>query len=166
MMHFKSLIAALLGGVVVAASSGALASATYPEELRAQLGLANVVGPGPGCQLCHRDDLGGLKTATKPFARSLMQAGATGANVPSLRSALAVLQSNGTDSDGDGVGDIDELRAGEDPNVPAEGSGVVLEDIPPPETGCTLGKGDRPGPINLGLLALGALALLVCRSRR
>jgi hypothetical protein len=165
MMHFKAVVAALLAGAVVAASSGALASMTYPEALRSELGLEEIAGTPPGCQLCHRDDVGGLKTATKPFARSLLTAGASGANVPGLLSALHRLEKEATDSDSDGVGDIDELRAGSDPNVPSADSGVVLEDIPLPETGCSLGRGDRPAAASVGVLILAALALLR-RSRR
>jgi hypothetical protein len=47
-----------------------------------------------------------------------------------------------SDSDGDGAPDIAELRAGEDPNVPAEGAMVATKEIPLPETGCSFSRVD------------------------
>ncbi len=133
-------------------ASSAAASKTFPEALRQKLELPKIAGPGMGCQLCHRDDTGGAMTATKPFGRSLIQAGVQGGNVPSLLSALVKLEANGKDSDNDGTSDIAELRAATDPNV-ADVSGdggspcTTTEELPLPETGCSLNGGTTPGSV-------------------
>jgi hypothetical protein len=139
---------------------GAAASQAFPEALRQKLELPSIAGPGPGCRLCHRDDTGGLKTATQPFARSLMQAGLSAANVPSLTAALDTLETESTDSDRDGVPDVAELQAGEDPNV---ATGVVApggDEVPLPRTGCSLSSpnGACGHPGSLALLALACAA--------
>lgn len=130
----------LLALLIVGLARPAFASASFPGALRDRLELDQVAGAAPGCQLCHKDDAGGLKTATKPFGRSLLKAGAAAANVPSLLAALDRLESEGTDSDRDGTPDIAELKAGTDPNVAAMGQGTSTppEQVPLPETGCAL----------------------------
>jgi hypothetical protein len=154
---------ALVGLVLATFAPPASASTTFPEALRSKLGLAQIAGPGPGCQLCHQNDEGGLKTATKPLARSLLKAGTMGASVPSLLAALDLLDSQNTDSDHDGSPDIAELQAGTDPNV-AEAGTPPGEDIPLPETGCAVA---RPAA-GAGAWApfVAALLLLARRSRR
>ncbi len=165
----KRALLTLLGLLLLAPH--ARASTTFPEALRKELGLAQIAGPAPGCQLCHRDDAGGVKTATKPLGRSLLAAGAQGGSVPSLIEALGTLQRNGTDSDSDGTPDTAELSAGTDPNVfdavdgGAGASGtegmpcpVIL---PLPETGCSV----RPAPGAGWLTLAGFVALALVRRR-
>jgi hypothetical protein len=143
----------------------ARASATFPEALRNKLGLAQIAGPAPGCRLCHQTDAGGLKTSTKPFSRSLQAAGVAGANVPSLLAGLDTLEADGTDSDGDGVSDIDELVAGADPNVAISEDGAPMaEQVPLPETGCAWGGAPAASGAWPALAA--ALWLLTRRTRR
>ena len=166
----KRALLPLLGLLLLAPH--ARASTTFPEALRKQLGLAQIAAPGPGCQLCHRDDVGGVKTATKPLGRSLLTAGAQGGSVPSLLEALGTLEQNGTDSDSDGTPDIGELRAGSDPNVfdavlgGAGASGMegmpcpVI--LPLPETGCSVSSRSTPR----GSLTLAAVALVALVRRR
>jgi hypothetical protein len=147
----------------------ARASTTFPEALRKELGLAQIVGPGPGCQLCHRDDVGGATTAIQPLGRSLLTAGAKGGSVPSLLAALQTLEQNGTDSDRDGAPDVAELRAGTSPNafdVMEGGAGVSGMEgmpcpvtIPLPETGCSLRERGAPGGAWLTLAGAALLAL-------
>lgn len=138
----------LLGGALAIAlfatcARPAHASTTFPEALRSKLELQEIAGPAPGCRLCHQSDVGGLKTATQPLARSLIKAGATASSVPALLAALATLEEQATDSDQDGTPDIEELRAGSDPNVASAGGGggappSLAEAVPLPETGCAL----------------------------
>ncbi len=153
-------------------ASNAAASKTFPEVLRQKLELPKIAGPGMGCQLCHRDDNGGAMTATKPFGRALIQAGVQGANVQSLRSALTKLEADGRDSDNDGTSDIAELKAGTDPNVAAasgaggsQGEGESdsgIEDIPLPQTGCSL----TPASTLAGAWAPFAIAFALFSRRR
>lgn len=163
MMRPARTVVALLCGLALAAlTPPARASKTFPEALRGKLLLSRIAGPGEGCQLCHQDEVGGLKTATKPLGRSLLQAGVVAANVPSLLAALDLLESDATDSDQDGTPDITELKTGTDPNAAPDGAPTTLDAIPLPETGCTLGP--PPSPL-LTWPALGVALLLLARRR-
>jgi hypothetical protein len=148
-------------------SAPAGASATCPGALQQELGLAALPYPPLGCQLCHQTDAGGLKTATKPFGRAVQKDGAVAANVPSLIGALTTLETDGTDSDKDGVGDIAELKAGTDPNVAESSHGMpeptMATDVPLPETGCSVTSAAARGG-GLGLLFVG-VTLSVARRR-
>jgi hypothetical protein len=160
--------AGLACGMLVAsilAAGAASASTSFPDALRKELGLATIAGPPPGCRLCHQDDLGGLNTATKPFGRSLRKAGAMGGAVNSLILALRALDADAVDSDGDGTPDVAELRAGTDPNVSATpgDAPATPDDIPLPETGCTLAAPRALGDV--WLLLAGALCALAWRRR-
>lgn len=165
----RQLRGGVLGGLLLAAlassTTPALASTTFPEALRKKLALAEIAGPAPGCRLCHQNDVGGVKTATKPFSRSLQAAGVAGANVPSLLAGLDALDADGTDSDRDGTSDIAELKAGTDPNVALSDDGApIAEDIPLPETGCALGA--APSTPSAWTALAAALWLTLRRSRR
>ena len=144
--------AALLLGSFYAAHSGA--SASYPLVIKAKYGLA----VAPECTVCHRDTVGGLGTVTRPFGLALISHYQLApANVGSLEAALAGDEAEHLDSDADGVPDIDELRAGTNPNVGASGA-EAAPNVPLPETGCALGarSGGQAGVMIVGLL-LGAL---------
>lgn len=70
----------------------------------------------PACDFCHTRKADGLATDA-PFGEALKKRGfARKDGVPSLRQALRSLDELGVDSDGDGVGDVEELRAEADPN--------------------------------------------------
>ncbi len=106
--------------LLVALAAPAAATGAFPNTIRDTLGL----DAAPACTVCHTDPGGGAGTATTPFAESLVAAGLEAFDRPSLEAALATLEADGTDSDGDGVSDIDELVAGTDPNaLPGEGEG-------------------------------------------
>src|SRR5262249_59260271 len=95
-------------------------------EIRAHLSLSYT----PACTLCHNGRGGGFGTVTAPSGKSMRAGGLVAQNLGSLDTALDALAAEHTDSDGDGVGDIDELKAGSDPNVAGGGS------APPPTYGC------------------------------
>jgi hypothetical protein len=162
--------ACLVGLLCLSFAPHAAASKNFPEALRKKLGLAEIPYAPQGCQLCHQNDDGGTRTATKPFGRTVLRAGAVGGSVPSLLAALNNVESDGTDSDHDGVGDIDELKAGTDPNVAMSKTGEPLppgpaeKEIPLPETGCSLSPGRLSSPAGL-LLLLGAALWLLIRRR-
>jgi hypothetical protein len=137
------------------------ASEAFPPVVKAELRLK----AAPDCTLCHRDDQGGVHTVTKPFGLTMLGLGVTGGNVGSLEAALRTDEADATDSDGDGVPDVDELRNGTDPNVPqaTDGGTIALPKQPPlPETGCSVSTPvDRTQglPFASGVIALGALVL-------
>jgi hypothetical protein len=143
----------------------ARASATFPEALRSKLGLTQLAGPGPGCRLCHQTDVGGLKTATQPFGRSMLKAGATGGSVPSLLAALELLEAEGSDSDHDGTTDIAELDAGTNPNASdGDAQPSPAAQVPLPETGCGFPRSRSTSPPWVAVAL--AFGWLVRRSRR
>lgn len=158
-LHFIALTPALL---LVLHTAPAFASPTYPPTIQAQLGLT----AAPDCILCHRDDAGGVGTVIRPFGRTMIDHfGLTGgSNIVALKAALEGDDAEHLDSDGDGVPDIEELRAGTDPNVGASGV-EAASDVPLPETGCTFLA--RPPASRAPLsTALAGLVLVLARRRR
>ena len=142
------LATALLAGCLAHASS------IYPPEIRVHLGLSYT----PDCSVCHANGQTGFGTVTTPFGTSMRSRGLVSQNLASLDTALDALDAERTDSDHDGVPDIDEFKAGSDPNVAGGGS------IPPPSYGCFDVTGQSASP--LALLLPVALALLLLRARR
>jgi hypothetical protein len=141
--------------VTLLAAGLARASSIYPGEIKSYLGLSYT----PDCSLCHANGQTGYGTVTTPFGTSMRARGLTAQNVASLHTALDALAAEKTDSDGDGVPDIDELKAGTNPN--SAGGGVV----PPPTYGCFDVSGQPGSPLAL-LPVLLALLLLSVRSGR
>ena len=158
-LRLLSQLVVLLAGLLIAAP--ALASTEYPPTIKAQLGLMQA----PDCTLCHRDDNGGARTVVRPFGRTLeSRFGLTGGNVGLLRAAITADDNEHFDSDGDGVSDIDELRAGSNPNVGLSGEEAPL-DFPLPETGCALAKRSPAGQASLCVFGLGLAGLGLLRRR-
>ena len=142
----------LLAVALVITSLPALATSNFPAVVHQVLGL----DADPSCTLCHaRAEGGGV--AGKPVAQSLKGAGMRAGDEVSLESALAQLQTDGTDSDDDGTSDVDELIAGTDPNAAdgGEGEGEPVQY----GFGCA-------GTPTLPAAALAMVALLFRRSRR
>jgi hypothetical protein len=153
---------ALLGAVFVVSS--ARASESYPATLEAALDMACP----PACTTCHSRPQGGELTANKPLGISLRRAGLECCNTRQLRDVIATLEANATDSDSDGVPDVEELRAGTDPNA-AEGNLECY--VPEPDEGCTLAPRTSPTERTAGAwsgfgLALVGLVALRRRARR
>jgi len=110
----------LLGLVLVLAPRSALASKDYPQALQNILRMTRPI-PAPGtkgCMLCHKDEVGGTGTATRPFGITLKKkAGVVGGSTSSLQAGLIYVYSHMTNSDGDPVSDYIELVVdGTDPN--------------------------------------------------
>jgi hypothetical protein len=115
-------------------AGAAHATQNFPPAIRRELGLSYT----PDCSLCH---VGAQRVGTvrTPFGTSMRARGLVFYDESSLRTALSALRAERTDSDGDGVGDIDELVAGTDPNRAAgvAPSGGGEEPPPPPTYGCS-----------------------------
>lgn len=149
---------ALVLAVTLAASwaSEAQAKEEFPSQIERDVGL-NYQVP---CAVCHIKGNTGASTPITPFALSLRDRGLSGDNA-SLSSALTKLSADETDSDGDGVADIDELKAGTDPNSSANAD---IATVQAPGYGCggTAPQG-HGGPVVAGAVALG---WLLTRRRR
>jgi hypothetical protein len=132
----------------------AWASSTYPTDVQTHLSLS---APIPeSCSLCHLNGITGTGTVNTPFGVSLRGKGATGgSNTTALNAALDAMNAANTDSDSDGVSDINELKAGTDPNVANNADGGTGggggTTVPPLTYGC--GSNAVPGLFGLtGLL--------------
>ena len=149
----------LIGLAVLVAPGLAFASRTYPAELQSAANMPCT----PQCTLCHKDMNGGIGTVTKPFGTNMIDVGHLGrANPSTVKPAVDKLKAAGTDSDGDGVPDIQELSQGDDPNV--KGAGSLCG-------GPTYGCGARVEPAGrldgwAAVAALATAAALVSRLRR
>jgi hypothetical protein len=140
-MHAILLAAALLG------------TPDFPEAIQRDLQLQ----APPRCTVCHATDAGGAGTAVRPFVVYLRSRGLQPFDEDSLRNALLAAAGERHSSRGNGVSDVDALKAGEDPNGPAGADGGDLT----PAFGCSGAGATDP----LMLLALGAW-LYTRRQRR
>lgn len=125
--------ALLLAASVVLCCAQARALEDYADEIQRELELRDK----PSCTFCHSrnerwvaaDTLFNDALKDRGFSRRM--------GLPSLRRALATLDELNIDSDGDGVGDVDELRAGANPNDERD-AGIA-------PTGCSIARvGARP----------------------
>jgi hypothetical protein len=148
-------------------SSSAFATTSFPTVIRTELGLDST----PSCSTCHASSVGGGE-ANKPFGIATKAAGTIKFNDATLKTALAKLTTDKTDSDGDGQGDIAELKAGTDPNVSNPGG---VPTTPPgggsssSSSGCTVAAdANAQATSGLGAIAAiaGAAAIVVAARRR
>lgn len=124
------------------------ASRTFSDEIAEALGASRA----PACTVCHQRGDNGVAVPT-PFSSSLASFGFDRRRADSIGPALSALEVAATDSDGDGVGDVAELRAQRDPNVAEAG-------------GCSV-AGGAPTSRGKGLLVLLGVGLtLVSRRAR
>lgn len=131
----RRLLPLVAGLGVTSVTLSAAASPSYPGELQKALDLGCV----PPCTVCHQTTDGGYGTIRPgSFGEAMMTQGGLVAQDPArLRCALALLSPECAvppacaepeqtcavvDSDGDGVGDIEELRALRDPNSDSDHS--------------------------------------------
>ena len=138
--------------LLVFAPRPARARPEFPDEIAVAVG-GDVA---PACSLCHLDGKTSGITAVTPFVLALKQRGFDGKRA-SLRSALAQMEADGVDTDGDGAGDVAELRAGTDPSSPVPGAPSVG-----PDYGCSVAGGAQ----TIGGLLLAGLALAGLARRR
>ena len=155
------LAAACSALVLLVASVPALASPTFPADIRSHVGTPKT----PACSLCH-DGTPGIGTATSPFAASMKMRGLVANDVGSLNAALDALDCEKTDSDGDGVPDIDELRRGWDPNLPNKADGTVVPGATRPQVlvptyGCSTALRAETHPVQGSVRSSASGALVV-----
>jgi hypothetical protein len=163
------------------APRAAHATANFPPAIQSHLQLA----AAPDCSICHNDgDQGGKGTATQPFALNMKARGLVEFDTGTLTSALDKMAADKVDSTGDCLDDIDELKAGHDPNdpdppgfcgdagleagAPVSGGGPNGE-TPPPESptyGCVgqVAPTRSPGP-PIFLLWFVAASIVIRRRR-
>ncbi len=164
-MTLRSPLQHVLATAAVAAlgfvAAPALASPEYPEAVQEHLGMPCA----PQCTICHRDNRGGISTATKPFAEALKDpdpdcetCGLVKNDVAKVGPALDIVRDKGFDSDDDGMGDIEELTQGRDPNV--AGAGVLCATY-----GCGAHVAPEPADPAAGGAALLVLVGLVASLR-
>jgi hypothetical protein len=126
------------------------ASRRFPQQIATDLGLSYE----PACSLCHSKGNTGPGTVATPVGLSLMARGLQSGGRASVSSSLAALDHDRTDSDGDGIADVDELRSGTDPNSSVPGSAAGRAD---PAYGCgggqRDGRHDVRGPLSVMLAA-------------
>jgi hypothetical protein len=118
------------------------ASPDYPARIQDDLGMPCA----PPCTVCHRDNRGGLGTVAQPFGKAMMAAGLRFFAPQTIDPALAELEAQRTDSDGDGQPDVLELSAGRDPNGDLDLCGLT------PRFGCGAQIAPSPPDSGLGLL--------------
>ncbi|HEX2658498.1 MAG TPA: thrombospondin type 3 repeat-containing protein [Polyangia bacterium] len=147
----RTLTLALLGSLMLVPAA-ARALPEFPDEIADDVGGSAV----PACSLCHLGGKTGGITTVTPFVLALKQRGFEGDEY-GLRSALRQLETDAVDTDGDGVGDVAELRAGTDPASPVPGAATGE-----PSYGCRV-AGGAPA---LGALPLAGLALAWLARRR
>jgi hypothetical protein len=128
----------------------------FPSEMASDLSLSYQVP----CSVCHVNGNTGSATPITPFALSMRARGLTGEN-RSVASALAQLESDAVDSDGDGTSDVAELKAGTDPNSSANAS-IINDQEPGYGCGGTAPHG-RSAP---GAAAVLTLSWFLLRRRR
>lgn len=110
----RSPLALILTALLVAALPGvASATPTFPGSIQTDLTLSYA----PPCTVCHQTLGGGTGTVTQAFGKSLRQNGLVSGNTTSLQSALTALETAKTDSDCDGMPDVEQLKDGRDPNT-------------------------------------------------
>jgi MYXO-CTERM domain-containing protein len=151
---------AVLAGTVLLAGA-ASASADYPATIKSHLSLKNT----PECALCHSGGMTGIGTVNTLFGTTARtKYNLTSGNATLLTSVLTKMKTDGVDSDGDKVGDIDELIAGTDPNT--AGGGVVAAK-PDLTYGCvaTVAPG-VPAPSSGAAFGLALVAAIAVARRR
>jgi hypothetical protein len=111
---FSKILWALSFATLCFGTSVASASPTYPGTLADALD----VPCAPKCTLCQTRPTGGFATVNTPFGLTVrMQHGLECCDPALLRDVLDEIRQEETDSDDDGVSDIDELQVLTDPNT-------------------------------------------------
>lgn len=141
-MKMKLLLSVSLVASMALASVPALASPNFPSEIVKDVGSTC---PPADCTLCHASSAGGGKPTT-PFGIALVGFGLVPNDTTSLQNALTKMEAAKTDSNNNGIADIDELKACRDPSSGASTVGY----------GCS-STGNASGVLWVGIAALAGL---------
>lgn len=136
-------------------TSTALALPTFPGVVQQELGLQ----AAPPCTTCHMNPAGGGPADTE-FAVYLKSRGLDISRPDSLRTALQAAEAERSDSNQNGVADVDELRMGNDPSV------ADSEGIPPAEYGCAASSAPIRHGFGFAAMGCGVLTWLWLRRRQ
>lgn len=132
------------------------ASETFPDTIKMVLAMP---GPKPPCITCHDTEAGGSDMVNQPFGRRVMGYGLQGGDTQTLTGILGRMRDARDDSDGDSKSDIDEIKAGGNPNI-NDVTGEPPDDYPPPVYGCRSSGARRGGTLANGGWTIAAAGLL------
>lgn len=125
--------------LILVVATQAWATDNFPAAIQAKYGLA----AAPDCSICHINGIVGTGTVNTPFGKAMRMQGLLPSDEATLGTALDALEANGTDSDGDTLLDIDELKMGTNPNVKntvgvdgGMGEEEPIKTLPPVRFGC------------------------------
>jgi hypothetical protein len=136
----------------------AAASPAYPAVVEETWALARA----PECTICHATSSGGTGTVVTYFGRHLQELGVTAESPSTLAQALELDRAQGTDSDGSGTTDYEDLAAGRSPNA---GPGPVADGGLRPEHGCATTTDSPRSGDTLFVVALSSAAVGLRRRR-
>ncbi|MFO0663677.1 MAG: hypothetical protein U0174_06975 [Polyangiaceae bacterium] len=162
-IRFASIASLALGLLF---SDTALATPSYPDVIATTLSTPKV----PECAICHTNGVTGLGTVNTAFGKTMRERGLRPNDEGSLKTALSAITAEKKDSNGDGMSDIDALKAGLDPNGTAASDGGAGTPATPEtiQYGCArvAPVGGNEGEHTAALASLFVGALLVARRRR
>ena len=130
--------AQLLLGIGLAAVLARGGTAEAREEFPERIGRALGANGAPPCGMCHQFGKTGGDTLVTPFAWAMRARGLTGEG-RSLEDALARVEADRVDSDGDGATDTDEIIKGSDPNS-GDSTPTAPGQVRDPQLGCAVGE--------------------------
>lgn len=162
----------LLGATLFVAARSASADPNIPAYIQNKYALPCA----PDCTLCHANDRGGyanFRTITingaqkGGFGVTMKNLGLNPIDPSTWDPAFAAADSKNTDTDADGIADIDEIMRVQDPNNPA--TGAALCSPPSNSSGCAMAQrasGGRVAPVASAVALLAGIALYRLRSTR